>query len=291
MPVLVTLLYLFWRGESVDWLAGLWTLIGIVLFHAAGNTWSDYFDFQRGVDVVDMPGASVLTNGLFTPVEIMRVSLCLTALSLLSSVGLMAYVAWPYLSVEGDWVLTLWRVLWPLLAMGLAGVTCSLLYPALKYRAFGDLVIFIDFALIPTLATSYVITQTWHWSSLSLALPLGLITVAILHANNARDIQTDGQARICTFAMLLGVRMSVWVYRFEVLFPFLWLLCCVCVGVFPLWSLLAFVSLLPVWKNCLLAGELMGDSTSVALDLRTAQLQLAFSLSLSLSFLLGGLLR
>ena len=38
MPVLVTLMYLYWAGyESLNWLAGVWALVNIVIFHAAGN--------------------------------------------------------------------------------------------------------------------------------------------------------------------------------------------------------------------------------------------------------------
>ena len=44
MPVAVTLVYLWWLGEEVDWLNGVWALLDIIVFHAAGNTWSDYFD-------------------------------------------------------------------------------------------------------------------------------------------------------------------------------------------------------------------------------------------------------
>ena len=37
MPIVTTLAYLHWTGESVNWLIGLWTLVTIIVFHAAGN--------------------------------------------------------------------------------------------------------------------------------------------------------------------------------------------------------------------------------------------------------------
>ena len=46
MPVVVTLTYLFWSGCDIDWIVGVWTLVNVVLFHAAGNTWSDYHDYK-----------------------------------------------------------------------------------------------------------------------------------------------------------------------------------------------------------------------------------------------------
>lgn len=290
MPVVVTLLYLYWQGGTLDWVAGLWTLVEMMLFHAVGNTWSDYFDHLCGVDVVDTPGSSVLTNGLFLPGEVMILSLKLSVFALLGALGLLLYLAWPSLALGVEGLPIVWNTLRPLLVVGLIGVLCSLFYPFLKYRALGDLVIFMDFALLPTLGTAYVASGQWCWSALWLALPLGLMTVAILHANNTRDIETDGQAGITTFAMRLGGRVSAWVYCVEVLFPFLWIVLCVCGGVYPVWSLLSCLALVPALANCRLAGKLRSGE-AVALDLRTAQLQLYFSLLLVLSFMLGGLLK
>ena len=73
MPVFVTLAYLQWLGCDVNWFTGLWALLNIILFHAAANTWSDYFDFKKGVDREDTIGGVSLTSGAFCPKEISRV--------------------------------------------------------------------------------------------------------------------------------------------------------------------------------------------------------------------------
>ena len=70
MPVVVTLAYLNYAGYQVNWWLGVWALLNIVIFHAAGNTWSDYFDYKKGVDREDTFGAKTLTDGMFTPKEI-----------------------------------------------------------------------------------------------------------------------------------------------------------------------------------------------------------------------------
>ena len=44
MPVLVTLGYLYWSQGGINWPIGLFAIINVVLFHAVGNTWSDYRD-------------------------------------------------------------------------------------------------------------------------------------------------------------------------------------------------------------------------------------------------------
>ena len=274
MPVLVTLAYLYWAHYEVDWLLGLWALVSIVLFHASGNTWSDYYDYRRGVDAPDTFGVKTLTGGMFRPAEVRSLSLCLLGVAVLSGLGLLACSGWPLLFIGG------------------AGLLLSVFYPWLKYHALGDADIFLTYAVLPTLGTSYVATGAVQWPVLWLSVPVGLITVAILHANNTRDTATDLRARIRTLAMLLGRRASVAVYCFEVLFPFVWLAACAVAGVFPWWVLLACLALIPAVGNARVMARLgrSGTSAIAGLDELTAKLQLLFSLLLALSFFIAGLL-
>lgn len=272
MPVAVTLAYLFWSGQPVDWSNGLWALLNIIVFHAAGNTWSDYYDYKQGVDAQDTFGVHTLTSGMFTPREIHRLSLVLLLVAILGGVGLLL------------------RTGWPLLCVGLLGGLCTLLYPMLKYRAWGDAVIFVAYALLPTLGTSYAATLSVDWMVLCLAVPVGLITVAILHANNTRDIQTDKRAHIVTFAMKLGDVRSVLLYCLEIGIPYLWVAVCAVLGIFPWWTLLCWLSFIPAWGNVRVAltYRRTGSAGISRLDELTARLQLLFSLLLVIAFAVAG---
>lgn len=269
MPVVVTLAYLFWMKEDVDWVNGVWALLNIVIFHAAGNTWSDYYDYKWGVDAKDTFGAKTLTDGMFTPKEIYRLSLGLLIVALAGGVGLLL------------------RTGLPLLYIGLGGAACSLLYPVLKYNALGDVVIFMAYALLPTLGTAYVATGLINWDVMWIAIPVGLITVAILHANNTRDIQTDARAGIKTLAMKLGEKTSVILYCIETLFPFGWIIGCAVTGTFPWWSLLVLPVLIPAMQN-ILRYPVKGASAIIHLDEQTAKLQLLFSWAFAMSFFIAG---
>ena len=136
MPVAVTLAYLYWMQQDVNWTNGVWALLNIIVFHAAGNTWSDYFDYKHHVDREDTHGVRTLTGGLFRPQEIFRLSLSLLVVALIAGVGVML------------------RTGLPLLYIGIGGAACTLLYPALKYRALGDVVIFVAYAMLPMLGTA-----------------------------------------------------------------------------------------------------------------------------------------
>ena len=86
MPVLVTLAYLNWCGYEINWLVGVWALLNIVVFHAAGNTWSDYFDYKKGVDREDAIGGMFIVSGEFQPGEIKRLAWCLLACCCLAKI-------------------------------------------------------------------------------------------------------------------------------------------------------------------------------------------------------------
>ncbi|MCD7720604.1 MAG: prenyltransferase [Prevotellaceae bacterium] len=274
MPVVVTLAYVFWKGYEISWTNGVWALLNIVIFHAVGNTWSDYFDFKAGVDADDTYGSKVIAGGTFQPREIFRYALALLAVAVVAGLGL--------------W----WRTGNTVLYIGLAGCLAALLYPPLKYRALGDLVIFVTYAFLPTIGTSFVAAGFIDWSVMWIAVPVGLITVAILHANNTRDIRTDGRAEILTLAMALGARLSVRIYCAEVLVPFVWMVLCVAFGVFPWWSLIILLALAPALKNVRVANSYFrgGASEIAQLDVLTATLQIQFSVLFALSFVLAGLI-
>ena len=271
MPVAVTLAYLFWRNIDIDWLSGVWALVNVVVFHAAGNVWSDYFDYRKGVDADDTFGAKTMTSGEFTPDEMLNLAKGLLVVALLMGVGLML------------------RAGFPLLWFGIAGALTVLLYPRLKYSALGDVDIMLAYAFFPTLGTSFVATGNILWEALWIAFPVGLITVAILHSNNTRDIVTDNRANITTLAMSLGRRFSKWLYAAEVLLPFAWVFACVVCGVFPVWSLLTLLAAVVAWQGArdMLRHDEQSAHTIANLDERTAKLQLIFSVLFTLSFVIA----
>lgn len=276
MPVIVTTAYLFWKGEApINWLLALWALVNIVVFHAAGNTWSDIFDYRKKVDADDTFGSKTLTSGMFTEKEIMTLSIILTVTACVGGIGLLLLTGLPLL-----WI-------------GLGGLACTLLYPPLKFRALGDLVILLAYAVLPTIGTSYVATGAIDPSVLWVALPLGLITDGILHCNNTRDIATDRRSGITTLAMGLGFKASAWMYCFEMVFPFVWLAAGIVLKGFPLLTVVTILVCLPAALQCsksMLASVSGGVELISNLDERTAKFQLMFSSTLTLMLFCDGIL-
>lgn len=267
MPVLVTLAFLQWSGLGVNWPLGLWALVNVVLFHAAGNTWSDYYDYKCGVDREDTIGGLSIVSGQFTPAEIKQLATWLLVAAVLSGIALLFLTGLP------------------VLCFGLAACVLTIFYPWFKYHALGDVDIFLTYSLLPVLGTSYVGVGCFYTPVLWLVLPIGLITVGILHINNTRDADQDKRAGIHTLAMYLGRRVSLYVYVLEMLLPFAWVVFAVCCGAFPLWSLVALLALLPAMDNSrkVLRFHKEGANALAGVDEATAKLQLVFSLLLTAS--------
>lgn len=185
MPILIMWAYLYSQSDNgaahINWLNALLCLPLLSIVHSGGNMVSDYFDFTWGVDTKACSnGVTWIHDGTFRPKEILRYGLVLVALAVPIGVFLLYNSSW-----SGWWI-------------GLAGVLLSLVYPWMKSHHLGDLNILCSFALLPALGTFFVAVGAYDPQSLLMILPIGLLTVSILHANNTRDVKTDLQAGLGT---------------------------------------------------------------------------------------------
>ena len=271
MPVALVLAYYFANGVAIDPVNAVWALVNIVIFHAAGNVWSDYFDFRYGVDNQNTLGVRQLVDGKFTGREFIWFAIFLFVVGTLCALFLV------------------WRTGMPFLVVTFAGIVAALVYPPLKYRVGGDVVIFIAYTLTPLFATAWIVTGTWSLDAIWAVLPTGILTVGILHANNLRDAQTDTQAGIRTLASVLGKKWSVWLYHFEMLAPFAILLATVWLGILPMTVLLTLPIAVAVMTLCKQALRFDGVNTAsiATLDASTAKTQLMFSLLMVLGLVAG----
>jgi len=271
MPVIVTIVWLWSAGYDVQWWLGLLAVVTIVFVHAAGNVWSDIADYRKGVDAPDVVCTRLLVDGVFTVQEFKRLSISLNCVAVLLGL-LTVYFTGP---------VTLY--------IGIAGILLSLGYPFLKYIALGDLVILLCYGFLPMIGTSYIVTGAIVWDVLWLTVSIGLITLAILHVNNVRDIATDRRAGIQTIPMLTGAQAGVWLYVFYVLFPFIWLVVIVLLGKVSWWALIALLALPIAITNVrtIIFERKKQWVKSASLDEKTAQLQLAFGVLLTIGMVLA----
>lgn len=272
VPVIVSLCFLYSEEIRIDWLLGLATVVNAALFHAAANLWSDLHDYKYGVDTPEGYGPKTLTGKQFEYSEIKAFSISLFAIAILMGITLV--------------MLTRIELLW----VGIIGAALSLLYPLMKFNALGDLNIFMNFCVLPSVGTSIIAAGEIHWPVIFAALPVGLIVVAILHANNTRDIAQDQVASIRTYAMVVGEKASYWTYWLEVVFlPYALIAVLAGASVFTPWTLIAFATLPIAMSNSgqFHAMVFKGQGNINNLDEKTAQLSLALGVAMSASFILS----
>lgn len=280
IPVIAISAYMFWLHTTnpdyaFDWVNALLALPMMILFQAAGNLISDYYDHIKGVDLPDsLNGVRHIQSGKFSPIGSYQYGLTLLACA------------------AGFGALILWRAGFEVAWIGVLGILFTLCYPWLKYHALGDVDILVCYALLPSLGVSYITSGVYLWDVLWLCLPFGLITVGILHANNTRDIRNDRRAGIITIPKLIGGRASQRIYAIEMLTPFILTGVYVITQQWPYTALLTLLVIPKAWKLSviMLKAEKEAELPIANLDQQTAQTQLMFGLLLTIGFIIDTLL-
>ncbi|HOW89041.1 MAG TPA: 1,4-dihydroxy-2-naphthoate octaprenyltransferase [Elusimicrobiales bacterium] len=179
------------RHGTFSWTYFWLTLLAALSVHSGANLANTYFDFRNGVDKRESADDRGLVDGLISPSMAMRLALSLFAVS--AAIGL-------WLSVT--------RPLPELTAVGLAGFMLAWFYTAglvrYKYRALGDLGIFLAFGPLIVSGTALIQAGRFLPEALTASLPAGLLIAAIVHANNMRDSGPDRDSGVRTLAGSLG---------------------------------------------------------------------------------------
>ena len=230
MPAALAVAYVFFENSvtplDVNWWYGILAVIASPILQAGGNMMSDYYDYKNNVDRKETYGSSrMLVNKQFEPREVYWFSISMMVIG--NIIGI-------YLLLN-----TSWHLLW----IGLAGIIGSYFYFFMKYRALGDLNIFIIYGQLISLGTYLVMTNALSWKMLLVAAAPGFLIVNVLHANNTRDIKHDGVAKIKTAAMLLGIKGSIIYYFAFTIGAYLLIVLCVIFGIQHWATLLIFISL------------------------------------------------
>lgn len=280
VPVVAISAWLYWCASiqgwtGSDWGCALLALFMLVLMQAAGNLIGDYYDHVRGIDLPgSLNGVRHIQSGKFLPREILRFGYVCLGVSLLLGLAILSRCG-----MQGMW-------------LGMAGVLLVVCYPWLKVHALGDLDILLGYALLPALGVGFAVAGRWMWQPVVLILPVGLLTVSILHANNTRDILNDTRAGILTLSICLGGRAAQWVYAVENAMAYLLVpLLCAC-GLLPWACMLVWFTLPLAVRNVtlMLHAQPLAEEPIACLDQRTAQTQLAFGMTYAVAFLLASMM-
>jgi 1,4-dihydroxy-2-naphthoate octaprenyltransferase len=264
-------------GLKIDLFRLILTGVGCMTAHAGANLLSDFYDYRAKVDRVGTFGSSgLLVAGAMQPSQILKGGW--VALVLAGLIG--AYLV--YVTPGG------------LFLVGLVGIGggFGVFYTAgpveFKYRALGDVAVFLSFGPAMVLGAYYVQAHRFSWMPVLYALPVGLLVDAILHSNNLRDIANDRAVNIKTVAILIGESRAKTMFYALVFGAYGTTLLLIALAGLPLFSLMVFFSLplaVKVTRMVRHKDHLPAREFAV-IDAATAQLHLAFGLLMVLSMVL-----
>lgn len=276
-PIVVTTAYLYWQsrvcGFGMNWTNAVLSFLLLVILHASSNLIGDYYDYIKGVDKVNGPnGVTWIFSGKFTPGQVLHYGYALVAISALIGIVILLNS-----SAMGIW-------------LGVAGILLVTCYFWMKSHAMGDIAVILGFAFLPSVGVSFVTTGEWHFETMLISITYGLITVAILHANNTRDIDNDAEAGLTTFCIAIGTKASQAMYLVQIIIPYLLIPVFCLYGLIPAWSMLTWLTIPVAVKNCRqMMVSVNGNLQIPTLDQTTAQLQMMFGIMLFASFIIASL--
>jgi 1,4-dihydroxy-2-naphthoate octaprenyltransferase len=243
------------------------------------NFANDYQDGMRGIDTDERQGPPRLTSsGVASPRSVLLAALVSVAVAGVAGLALAAATSLWLIPIGAAAMLALWFYSGGPRPYGSLGL--------------GEVMVFVFFGLMATAGTAYVQAErilgaAW-WSSAA----MGFLAVAILEANNVRDISTDSVAGKRTLAVRLGHRRARALYRALVVAAFATIVLGVATGILDegyglsQWALLA----LAAWPLAIGPVEAVGSAEGRALVpvlVGTAQLQLVFGALLALGLWLA----
>jgi len=163
------------------------------------NYSNDYSDGIRGTDDQRVGPFRMTGSAAAAPKTVRNMAFTFFGIAALAGLGLV-----------------IWSQQWWLLAVGVAAIIAAWFYTGGKkpygYLGLGEVFVFVFFGLVAVLGTTYTQADTVSGLAWAGAIGTGLVSTALLMANNVRDLPTDAEAGKMTLAVRLGDTAARWSY-------------------------------------------------------------------------------
>ncbi|MGD1012400.1 MAG: 1,4-dihydroxy-2-naphthoate polyprenyltransferase [Acidimicrobiales bacterium] len=185
-------------GGSVIWWRSAAALVVALAIQVGTNYANDYADGVRGTDAERVGPVRLVASGVAAPRKVQIAAFVSFAVA--GAAGLLVALA-----------TTPW-----LLVVGAACVAAGWFYSAgpkpYGYAGLGEIFVFVFFGLVAVVGTTYVSLGRVTTLAVVAAVPVGLLSTALLVVNNLRDIDTDRQSGKNTLAVRFGAPATRWLY-------------------------------------------------------------------------------
>ncbi len=195
VPVAVGAAVAVGQGGDVAWWRAAAALVVALALQVGVNYANDYSDGVRGTDDAERVGPLRLVgSGLARPAHVRLAAIGAFAAAGIAGTTLAAVAGWELLVAGAACLLAGW---------GYTGGPRPY-----GYLGLGEVFVFVFFGLVATAGTTYVLLERVEPFAVLCGVPVGLWAVALLVANNLRDIRSDAAAGKRTLAVRLGDRRS-----------------------------------------------------------------------------------
>lgn len=175
---------------TVHWLEAVLALLVSLLIQIGTNFANDYSDGIRGTDTARVGPVRLVAGGLSSAKSVL--AMALSSFFLAGVLGLIVAA----------------RTSWWILLVGAASIAAGWFYTGGRhpygYAGYGEAFVFVFFGLVSVVGSTYVSAGRIPGLAYLAAVPVGLLTVALLVVNNLRDIPTDARASKRTLAVRIG---------------------------------------------------------------------------------------
>ena len=181
---------------AVIWWRAVLALVVALAIQVGTNYANDYSDGVRGTDRGRIGPLRLVASGAAAPASVRLAALVCFGVAGVAGLALAASTAW-------------WLV-----AVGAACLAAGWFYTGgpkpYGYLGLGEVFVFVFFGVVATEGTAYVQARSFAlwWA----CIPVGLLSTALLEANNLRDVAGDAAAGKRTLAVRVGPRRARWLY-------------------------------------------------------------------------------
>ncbi len=252
-------------------------ILGAMLVHSGTNLINDYYDYKSGVDRKGTYGSSgLLVSKMMAPAQTFKGAIVTFSLAVIVALYFVAILDNKAFFIG-------------LCAFGLfSGIFYTATPLSLKFRALGDIQVFVSMGILMTVGAYFIQTQEFSWMPVLYAIPISLLVDAILHGNNLRDIADDREAGISTIAIILGEKGASLLYYFLILGAYAAIILLMVIDDLHPIALITFLS----FPIAIKLVKMVKNKASVPkevfamIDAGTAQLHMAVGCLMSISFIL-----
>jgi len=256
--------------DNYSWDLIIGCLIVAVALQIGVNYANDYSDGIKGTDSDRVGPMRLVGSGRATPKSVLVAMVI--AFLVASSAGI-------YVSLKSSPYLIL---------VGIACVVLAYLYTGTKYAygyvGLGELVVLLCFGFVATIGTYFVNTQEVSFLIIVASLIPGFYSVAILLANNIRDIETDKVSNKKTLAVRIGKKNAVGIFTLVVM------LIPIVVAVIGVTYPMVFIALFFAASSVLLVSKIhkaQSPKDFISILIMTSMLNLIVSITVSVLVVLS----